>query len=89
MVLGSGFCWFGFFSFILQTTRNGLGLEMRYSQSDYLLLKMSSLPEISRRGGEERRFPPPHHSQFKMNITQLVAGFPAPRELGFRLGNSA
>lgn len=40
-------------------------------------------------GGEERRFPPPHHSQFKMNITQLVAGFPAPRELGFRLGNSA
>lgn len=49
MVLGSGFCWFGFFSFILQTTRNGL--EKRYSQSDYLLLKMSSLPEISRSGG--------------------------------------
>lgn len=31
----------------------------------------------------------PHHSPFKLNITPLVAGFPAPRELHFRLGNSA
>lgn len=89
MVLGFGFCCFPPpLHFANNWQWLGFGNEI-FPKRLFVVENVIFAGNFKEKKKNERRFPPPCHSQFKMNITPLIAGFPAPRELGFRLGNGA